>query len=201
LHASKCNIAFKECTDPPYNALKHQDGLGVTKEVAFLLDRKTPMLFFNGQYDMICNHVGVEKALDNLAWSGKAAFNAATLDVWMPHGDKPAGYARSAGSLTLLLVLGSGHMVPMDKPPEALDMLRRFIRHKGLGDAKQSGRGVIKPRAATVSSSSQKETKGKGKRGGRFGNDTCVYLSRSACRLSFFQRSTLIIIIIIAVKT
>ena len=40
LHASKCSIAFKECTDPPYNALKHQDGLGVTKEVAFLLDRK-----------------------------------------------------------------------------------------------------------------------------------------------------------------
>ena len=49
LHATKCPLVFKECTDPPYNALKHQDGLGVTREVAFLLENKVKMLFFNGQ--------------------------------------------------------------------------------------------------------------------------------------------------------
>ena len=90
LHASKCNIAFKECTDPPYNALKHQDGLGVTRELASLLDRQTlPVLFFNGQYDMICNHVSVETALDALPWSGQRAFNLASPDVWVV-GSAPA---------------------------------------------------------------------------------------------------------------
>lgn len=48
IHATSCPLQFKECTDPPYNALKHQDGLGVTKEVTVLLDRGIPMLFFNG---------------------------------------------------------------------------------------------------------------------------------------------------------
>ncbi len=49
LHASSCPIVFKECTDPPYNALKHQDGLGVTRDVVYLLERKVQMLFFNGE--------------------------------------------------------------------------------------------------------------------------------------------------------
>jgi carboxypeptidase D len=48
IHASSCPLQYKECTDPPYNALKHQDGLGVTKEVSSLLDRGVRMLFFNG---------------------------------------------------------------------------------------------------------------------------------------------------------
>jgi carboxypeptidase D len=53
LHASRTPHVFKECTDPPYNALKHQDGLGVTKELVALLDRQVPLLFFNGVFDMI----------------------------------------------------------------------------------------------------------------------------------------------------
>ena len=50
LHASQCPLVFKECTDPPYNALKHQDGLGVTREIAFLLERNVRMIFFNGGF-------------------------------------------------------------------------------------------------------------------------------------------------------
>ena len=53
LHATRTPHVFKECTDPPYNALKHQDGLGVTKELVALLNRQVPLLFFNGVYDMI----------------------------------------------------------------------------------------------------------------------------------------------------
>jgi carboxypeptidase D len=58
---------YQECADPPYNALSHQDGLGVTDEIIRILEHpdEPRLLFFNGMNDMICNHVGNKKALDN----------------------------------------------------------------------------------------------------------------------------------------
>mmetsp|Transcript_4542 Transcript_4542/g.5811 ORF Transcript_4542/g.5811 Transcript_4542/m.5811 type:complete len:709 (-) Transcript_4542:153-2279(-) len=142
IHASQCPLKFKECTDPPYNALKHQDGLGVTKDITYLLDKGVRTLFFNGQYDMICNHIGVEMSLEALQWKGSKEFSLATPSVWTVD-SSPAGYLRNFGPLSLLLVLDSGHMVPLDKPKQALDMITRFIKKKSFADSK----GGIKARS------------------------------------------------------
>jgi len=56
LHAAECPHTFKECMDPPYNALKHQDGLGVVGDIEKALDGGVKMLFFNGQFDIICRY-------------------------------------------------------------------------------------------------------------------------------------------------
>lgn len=140
IHASDCNIKFEECTDPPYNALKHQDGLGVTKELESLLNANLRILFYNGQYDLICNHVSVEKGLENLQWNGAKAYMNAAQDIWYASSRDvtPAGYVRTSGPLSLLFVRDSGHMVPMDKPREALDMLNRFVKNKKMGDFTQA---------------------------------------------------------------
>lgn len=37
---------------------------------------------------------------------------------------------RSVGPLTFLRVFDAGHMVPMDQPENALDMITRFTRGK-----------------------------------------------------------------------
>lgn len=63
IHATEATAAgqtYAECTDPPYLALSHQDGLGVTDEIVRILEHesKPHMLFFNGMNDLICNHVG-----------------------------------------------------------------------------------------------------------------------------------------------
>lgn len=84
---------------------------------------------------MICNHIGVERSLDALQWSGRGAFTQATPGVWLGPNSHPVGYARHSGPLTLLLVMGSGHMVPLDKPAEALDMLKRFIDGRSFEDS------------------------------------------------------------------
>lgn len=68
IHATEATAAaqtYEECTDPPYMALSHQDGLGVTDELVRILDHesKPHMLFFNGMNDLICNHVGKRTAL------------------------------------------------------------------------------------------------------------------------------------------
>jgi carboxypeptidase D len=74
LHASDTPQAFKECTDPPYNALAHQDGKGATEELAYVLDADIPVLLFAGQFDVICNHLGTERLLNRLKWRGRDAW-------------------------------------------------------------------------------------------------------------------------------
>jgi carboxypeptidase C (cathepsin A) len=71
-------IDFKECNHAGHNLMK-MDGMGVVREVVKLLDvHKIPMLFYNGQFDLICNHLGTETLLNSLEWTGKDDFiNAA----------------------------------------------------------------------------------------------------------------------------
>jgi carboxypeptidase D len=141
LHASESPMVFQECTDPPYDHLKQQDGLGVMGEVKRILEGgKVRALFFNGAFDVICNHVGNELALKQLQWSGRTDFLQAPRGVWVPHGGsgKPGGYAKSSGPLTYLVVLNAGHMVPLDVPAAALDMIRRFLANQSFQDKQQA---------------------------------------------------------------
>lgn len=41
-----------------------------------------------------------------------------------------AGYVKTAGYLTEVLVRNAGHMVPADQPSWALDLISRFTRNK-----------------------------------------------------------------------
>lgn len=76
IHATAAAAAgqrFQECTDPPYEALSHLDGKGVVPDVVAILEHpdNVRLLFFNGMEDLICNHVGNELFLMNMAWSGQ----------------------------------------------------------------------------------------------------------------------------------
>lgn len=82
-----------------------------------------PVLIYNGQFDLICNHLGTEEYLNGLKWPLQHEFIEAKRYTWAPHG-ATAGYSKHAGPLTFLVVLGGSHMVPMDKPPQTLDMVR-----------------------------------------------------------------------------
>jgi len=136
---------YLECTDPPYYALAHQDGLGVVPDIVELLehtgesdsddnDDKIRLLFFNGIHDLICNHVGNENALENLPWNHQNAFVTATRYGWKaPSTDALGGYAKEFENLTFLKVLGAGHMVPMDVPQVALDMMMTFLYNPNEG--------------------------------------------------------------------
>ncbi|KAH8065441.1 peptidase [Aureococcus anophagefferens] len=80
LHVDKESQRFRECADPPYDALQHQDGLGVAPSLRRLLDaaahKRPRLLFYNGQTDLICNHVGVDRSLRALDWTGKRTSRA-----------------------------------------------------------------------------------------------------------------------------
>jgi len=127
---------FRECTDPPFMALKHQDGLGVTDEVVRILDHPSNvrLLFFNGVNDLICNHVGNEKFLDLLPWKKANKWTLAKRFSWDGGRDSgvlgpPAGYIKEYENLSFLKILESGHMVPMDQPEASLVMMQTFMSH------------------------------------------------------------------------
>ena len=132
IHATETidvNQPYKECADPPYEALKHQDGLGVVPQIARLLENNIRLLFYNGMNDLVCNHVGTEKALINLPWSQAENWSLAPRFTWSLNKDSPpAAYVHEYQNLTFLKVPNAGHMVPQDQPEIALRMMQNLLR-------------------------------------------------------------------------
>ena len=131
IHATPSRTAgqvYQECTDPPYNALAHQDGLGVTDDVRYILEAGINLLFFNGIMDLICNHVGNEITLEKLNWSHQKDYIMANRYAWMSgDNNKVAGYMKEFQNLSYLKLLDSGHMAPLDQPEVCLDMMTTFM--------------------------------------------------------------------------
>ena len=139
LESLEAGLTYQECTDPPYVALKHQDGLGVIDELVRILDHqsKPHMLFFNGMNDLICNHVGNERFLDALPWSKALEYTQQPRYAWDSPVDpslknnynsgRPDGFVKTFENLTYLKILEAGHMVPMDQPAVSLVMMQILV--------------------------------------------------------------------------
>ncbi|CAE6506630.1 unnamed protein product [Rhizoctonia solani] len=96
-----------------------------------LLERGVKVLIYVGTYDWICNWVGNQKWVMALDWTGGAEFTAQKDRDWVVDG-QVAGFTRSANGLTFATVNAAGHMVPYDKPKEALAMLSRWLEGEEL---------------------------------------------------------------------
>lgn len=161
LHATGAAAAgqfFRECTDPPWEALRQQDGKGVVDELVRVLEHESEprVLFFNGIHDLICNHVGNERLLDALSWRSRKEWAEESkryawdvLDETKESEKGPAGYVREHKNLIFLKILNAGHMVPLDRPGVALTMMRTFLYGgkdgKGFRHVPQNGLKSGKP--------------------------------------------------------
>ncbi|OCF45215.1 cathepsin A (carboxypeptidase C) [Kwoniella heveanensis CBS 569] len=101
--------------------------------VAGLLERGIRVLNYVGQQDFICNHIANERWMEALEWTGKESYNAAQFADWSVNGDV-AGTYKTSGNLTMLKIRGAGHMVPYDKPKEALTMVNSWLNAVAYGD-------------------------------------------------------------------
>lgn len=97
--------------------------------VAQLLESGARVLIYAGEYDFICNWLGNHAWTEALDWPGKAAFNAAPNSTWTVDGEYAGSY-QTAQNFTFLKVRNAGHMVPMDQPKNALDMLNRHLQNR-----------------------------------------------------------------------
>ena len=85
------------------------------------------MLIYNGNFDIICNHVGVLKmfqAMEN--WSGKDLFYRTEQYPYISGGET-VGYLKSVKNLRMFVMRNAGHMVPRSNPPASYDMFNAFI--------------------------------------------------------------------------
>jgi carboxypeptidase D len=157
LHASAATEAgqkYEECTDPPYEALAHQDGKGVVDDVVAVLQHasKPRLLFFNGIEDMICNHVGNEKLLEHLPWEHQNEWIEASRYAWISQQSPPtspvAGYMKEFQNLLFLKIFAAGHMVPLDQPTVALDMIATFLYKGSFESSQQRIPAALEPTSA-----------------------------------------------------
>nr|XP_023012514.1 venom serine carboxypeptidase-like [Leptinotarsa decemlineata] len=92
---------------------------------------KYRVLIYNGQLDIIVAYPNTVKYLQKLKFSGASKYKTAKRTKWYV-GDDLAGYAKTAGNLTEVIVRNSGHMVPVDQPKWALDLITKFTRNISL---------------------------------------------------------------------
>lgn len=93
---------------------------------------KVPIVLFSGDKDLICNHMGTEELINNLAWNGGKGFELSP-GVWAPRRDwtfegEAAGIWQSARNLTYVVFYNASHMVPFDYSRRTRDMLDRFMQ-------------------------------------------------------------------------
>jgi len=71
--------------------------------------------------------------VQKLEWSGSEQYRNAERKIWTVDGTI-AGYVKSAGDFSEVLVRNAGHMVPTDQPVWALDLFNKFIFNQPLTD-------------------------------------------------------------------
>lgn len=86
-----------------------------------VLDADIKVLGYYGDKDFICNWEGGLQWMNSLEWSGQNEFNNANVK------NVQYGLKKTFKNFTFVKVFGAGHMVPMDQPKEALDMIVDFI--------------------------------------------------------------------------
>ncbi|SCV69594.1 BQ2448_2614 [Microbotryum intermedium] len=92
-----------------------------------LLESGIKLLAYVGERDFLCNYLGNLDWTNGLRWKGQKGYNNAPFRTFkMPNG-KLIGETKSFGAMTFLKVKDAGHMVPHDKPAEALEMVNRWL--------------------------------------------------------------------------
>eukprot|EP00892_Ulva_mutabilis_P009379 jgi/Ulvmu1/6813/UM031_0016.1 len=98
-------------------------------------------MIYAGDQDLICNWLGNRRWVDALQWAGAGDWAAAEDCEWEVEGSA-AGSIRQAGTLSFVKVYKAGHMVPMDKGENSLDMLQHLTRDKQFECAERAGPAV-----------------------------------------------------------
>ena len=122
-------IAVEQKTRVP---LKSDIVRSVTPVYADLL-RHYRVLYLSGQMDTVVPYPRTQEMHRNLDWPGVAEFRKAERRLWKVDGDL-AGYVKSAGNLTEVLVRKAGHLLSVDQPRWLTNILNRFIGGEIVND-------------------------------------------------------------------
>lgn len=125
---------FVSCNTLVYEAMITDWMKNFEVGIPALIDDGIKLLVYAGEYDLICNWLGNFRWVNAMEWSGHKIFAEAPMLPYMVDG-KEAGSLKSYGPLSFLKVHDAGHMVPMDQPKAALEMLKRWTSGDLAGES------------------------------------------------------------------
>lgn len=94
------------------------------------------ILLYVGQFDIVVPHLAIYNFIKSMSWDLKEEFFATKRQIWYSKSKKDpnnhkqqeiAGYIKSNGNLTFVILRNAGHNVPFDTPENALELITKFI--------------------------------------------------------------------------
>ncbi|KDP43980.1 hypothetical protein JCGZ_05447 [Jatropha curcas] len=122
-------LEFVSCSSEVYDAMVTDWMRNLEVGIPALLEDGIKVLIYAGEKDLICNWLGNSRWVQAMEWSGQKEFGASPDVPFIVEGEE-AGQLKSHGPLTFLKVHEAGHMVPMDQPKAALQMLKSWMQGK-----------------------------------------------------------------------
>ncbi|GAA5926332.1 hypothetical protein JCM3775_000987 [Rhodotorula graminis] len=150
LHATTVPHKWAHCSQPVASKFWTPNSAPSVALLPELL-AKMPVLLYAGDQDLMCAGIGIEAAVAQLEWNGDKGFGDAEVLEWTV-GEEKAGRWTTARNLTYVEFTNSSHMVPLDKPLAAHDMLLRFMQVDTLHSAGSAARipSRVGSEAATI---------------------------------------------------
>ncbi|KAF2733640.1 carboxypeptidase Y precursor [Polyplosphaeria fusca] len=115
--------------------------LSMQPQVLYLLNNDIDVLFYQGNLDLACNTAGNLQWANSMPWKGQPAFVAQSKRKWTHHGEvvgwfkevkTKLGESKKKVTFALSTVNGAGHLVPYDKPKEALALITRWLEKRSF---------------------------------------------------------------------
>jgi len=120
---------YSQCSKLPQLFMMGDHNRNLRPKVEYALDNGVGILVYSGDKDFICNWRGGEAWTHAIGFEGGNYLEGEEYQQWTVDGEGAGEYKRS-GSFTFLRIYDAGHMVPMDQPKRALDMLQKFINQE-----------------------------------------------------------------------
>ncbi|MED6226166.1 hypothetical protein PIB30_100770, partial [Stylosanthes scabra] len=93
----------------------------------------TRVLIYQGQYDLLAGPVQTDAWVKTMKWEGIEEYLNAERKIWKVNGEL-AGYVQQWKSLTNVMVLGAGHIMPADQPVNAQAMIQDWVLQRSLSE-------------------------------------------------------------------
>ncbi|MED6116742.1 hypothetical protein PIB30_103030, partial [Stylosanthes scabra] len=91
----------------------------------------TKVLIYQAQYDLLAGQVQTDAWVKTMKWEGIEEYMNAERKIWKVNGEL-AGYVQQWKSLSNVVVLGAGHVMPLDQPVIAQAMIQNWILQRGI---------------------------------------------------------------------
>lgn len=125
------DVTWSGQSDMVYSSQEDDIPSSVLKDVSKLIQVGAKVVVYQGQLDMICGTLGAESWIKKLKWDGLSEFlNSSRIPLYAPSklAKKQTGaFLKAHENFYLYYILDAGHMVPIDAPEMALEMLKKIL--------------------------------------------------------------------------